>query len=89
MLGYGIHEGLSALKDLGFMAKDNILFLKAFDLSKTIFYHKEGILGLPLYVLAGWYSKPEWIQFIVQYGYTSLMFLFWYKARKTYSYKRI
>ncbi len=82
LLGYGIHEGLSALKDIGYIAKDSIFLSKAFDLSNTILYHKEGVLGLPLYVLFGWYSKPEWVQFIAQYGYTFLMLLLWYKTRK-------
>lgn len=82
LLGYGIHEGLSALKDIGFISKDSIILSKAFDLSNTILYHKEGALGLPLYVLVGWYSKPEWVQFIAQYGYTSLMLLLWYKTKK-------
>ena len=82
LLGYGIHEGLSALKDIGYISIDSIILSKVFDLSNTILNHKEGALGLPLYVLVGWYSKPEWVQFIAQYGYTSLMFLLWYKIRR-------
>lgn len=82
LLGYGIHEGLSALNSLNIIASTNPLFIKVFDLSKTIFYHKEGIIGLPLYVLVGWYSKPEIIQFIVQYVYTFIMFFVWYKESK-------
>lgn len=82
LLGYSIHEGLSTLKDINYIAADSILLSKTFDLSNTILDHKEGILGLPLYVLIGWYSKPEWIQFIAQYGYTSSILLFWYKMRK-------
>lgn len=76
LLGYGIHEGLSALKDAGYLAKDSVLFVKAFDLSKTIFNHKDGILGLPLNVLLGWYSRPEWIQFIAQYSYTAALMVY-------------
>ncbi len=45
----------------------------------SILIYKEGIIGLPLYVLLGWYSKPEWVQFILQYTYTLGMFAFWYK----------
>jgi len=82
LLGYGIHEGLSALKSLNVFASTSPLFIKAFDLSKTIFYHKEGIIGLPLYVLFGWYSKPEIIQFVVQYAYTIIMFSIWHKELK-------
>ena len=87
LLGYGIHEGLSALKDIGYLSKDSFIFVKAFDVSNTIFYHKEGILGLPLYVLIGWYSKPEWVQFIAQYGYTLLMCIFWFKTKNKRKFK--
>lgn len=79
LLGYGIHEGLSALKALGYIASDNILLLKVFDLSKSILGHKEGIIGLPLNVLLGWYSKPEWVQFLAQYSFTTIFLLSWYK----------
>ncbi|MDA3885457.1 MAG: FTR1 family protein [Candidatus Delongbacteria bacterium] len=82
LMGYSIHEGLSAFKALGFIDGSNVIFTKAFDLSKTILYHKEGMLGVPLYVTFGWYSKPEWIQFIVQYGLVSSLFLYWYKIKK-------
>lgn len=82
LLGYGIHEGLSALNSLNILASTSPIFIKAFDLSKTIFYHKEGIIGLPLYVLFGWYSKPEIIQFVVQYVYTFIMFFIWHKELK-------
>ena len=82
LIGYSIHEGLSALKTLEIMDSSHAIYTKAFDLSKTVFYHKEGFIGLPLYVGVGWYSKPEWIQFIVQYGYTALLFTYWYITRK-------
>lgn len=82
LLGYGVHEGLSALKDLGIIASASILLAKAFDVSGTILYHKEGIIGLPLYILFGWYSRPEWIQFVIQYGYTITMLALWNKGRK-------
>ncbi len=80
LLGYSIHEGLSAFKSLGMISADHWIFIKAFDLSSTIFYHKEGIIGLPLYVLFGWYSKPEIIQFVTQYLFTFSMLLFWRKS---------
>jgi len=82
LLGYGIHEGLSAMKDIGYISKDNFLLIKAFNLSKTIFYHKEGIFGLPLYVLFGWHSEPEWMQFLTQYTYSISIFIYWYLKTK-------
>jgi len=78
LFGYSIHEGLSALKDLDYLTSTNLIFTRLFDLSATIFNHKTGLLGIPLYVGLGWYSKPEIIQFVVQYTYTGLVFLFWY-----------
>lgn len=77
LLGYSVHEGLSALKALAVIGSENPLLLKAFDLSGTIFNHKEGLLGLPLYVLFGWYSKPEWIQLALHYSYIIGMFIVW------------
>ena len=76
LLGYSIHEGLSALKDMAILSDKSFLYVKAFDLSATVLNHKEGALGLPLNVLIGWYSKPEWIQFIIQYAYTLGIFAF-------------
>jgi high-affinity iron transporter len=78
LLGYTLHEGFSAMKGYGMIPGENIIFIKAFDISKTIFSHKDGVLGIPLHVVFGWYSKPEWIQFIVQYLYTILVFFFWF-----------
>lgn len=82
LLGYGIHEGLSALKALGKISEDSLILSKAFNLSKTILNHKEGALGVPLYVLFGWYSKPEWVQFIAQYVYTLSIFGLWIKKNR-------
>ncbi len=81
LFGYSIHEGLSAAKSLGWLQESNPVFSKAFNLSETILNHKEGLLGLPLNVILGWYSKPEWIQFILQYSYTFLLFRYWYKRK--------
>lgn len=78
LLGYTLHEGFSALKGYEVISGKSIIFMKAFDVSKTIFSHKDGLVGIPLHVLFGWYSKPEWIQFIIQYLYTTLVLLFWY-----------
>jgi len=78
LIGYSLHEGLSAMKGYALLSKDSLLFGKAFDLSQTMFNHKDGFAGLPLNVLYGWYSKPEWIQFIAQYTYTFGIFIFWF-----------
>ncbi|KAF0223790.1 MAG: hypothetical protein FD133_1937 [Erysipelotrichaceae bacterium] len=77
LLGYAVHEGLSALKSLELISENHILLTKAFDLSGTVFDHKVGILGIGMYVGLGWYSRPEWIQFILQYAYTLGLFLLW------------
>lgn len=82
LVGYGIHEALSAFKDLGVIESGSLIYKKAFDLSGTILNHKEGAVGLLMYVLFGWYSKPEWIQFITQYLYTGAIFLYWCIYRK-------
>lgn len=84
LFGYSIHEGLSAAKNLDWLNEDNIIFNQAFNLSKTVFNHKQGMIGLPLNVLLGWYSKPEWIQFILQYSYTLLLFGYWKRVEKTH-----
>ncbi|MFU8826393.1 MAG: FTR1 family iron permease [Brevefilum sp.] len=83
LLGYSIHEGLSAAKELGMLAAGSPLLLKAFDLSGTIFSHQDGIIGLPLYVTIGWFAKPEWVQFLFHYGLIGFLFLYWYgKTRR-------
>lgn len=77
LLGYSIHEGLSALKEMNILRADNILFTKAFNVYGTVLNHKKGLIGLPLNVLFGWYSKPEWIQLILHYTFTgSLLYYF-------------
>ena len=81
LLGYSVHEGLSAAKELGMIAGESVIFTKAFDLSETVFYHKEGLLGLPMYVAFGWYSKPEVIQFVLQYALTFSLFGYWYSRK--------
>jgi high-affinity iron transporter len=82
LLGYTLHEGFSALKGYEMISGENLIFSKAFDVSKTVFSHKDGIIGIPLHVIFGWYSKPEWIQFIVQYLYTIMIFSFWLRGKK-------
>lgn len=82
LLWYSIHEWLSALKSLNYIDWNNVLLIKVFNLSDTIFFHKEWIIWLPLNVLLWWYSKPEWIQFIIQYTYTIILLIYWYKHAK-------
>ncbi len=82
LVGYSAHEGLSALKAYGQLLGDHVLFTKAFNVSKTVLSHKDGVIGIPLHVLFGWYSKPELVQFIIQYSYTIAMFLTWRRAVK-------
>ncbi len=82
LLGYGIHEGLSAMHELGFLSDGNPLLITLFDLTNTVFYHKEGIVGLPLFILFGWHSKPEILQFAMQYLYTISAFVFWIASSK-------
>lgn len=82
LLGYAFHEGLSAFKDLGLIESTNPIYTKLFDLSSTVLDHKTGALGIPLYVGIGWYSKPEIIQFLIQYLYTFTMFFYWLKHLK-------
>lgn len=83
MLGYSIHEGSEVLKELGYISDSNPLFMKAYNFKDTILDHKNGIIGLPLYVTVGWYSRPEWLQFIVQYGFTISLFTYWYKIKNS------
>lgn len=77
LVGYGIHEGLSALKGYGALDSSSWLFNKAYNCSQGIFSHKTGWIGVPFHVIFGWYSKPEWIQFLIQYAYTIGMFTYW------------
>ena len=83
LLGYAVHEGLSFFKSTGVMLESNPLFIKLYDLKATLLDHKTGAVGIPLYVLFGWYSRPEWIQFVLQYLYTFSLFAVWLRyARK-------
>jgi len=79
LFGYGIHEGLSALLHLGYLKENSVLLTKLFDFSKTILNSKEGGIGIVLNILFGWYSKPEWLQFVLQYLVTFGLFGMWMK----------
>lgn len=82
LLGYSVHEFLSYLKAVEILDSSNILYTKLFDLSDTFLYHKERLLGIVLYATIGWYSKPEVLQFIIQYSYTSYFIYLFIKTRK-------
>jgi high-affinity iron transporter len=77
LLGYSIHEFLSAMKGLGTIAQESRIYIKAFDFGDTLLDHKTGVIGVPLNVLVGWYSRPEWIQLLLHYGYIAGMLLLW------------
>ncbi len=82
MLGYAVHEGLSFFKATGILAESSPLLTKLYDLKDTLLDHKTGAVGIPLYVLFGWYSRPEWIQFVLQYLYTFSLFGVWLRYAK-------
>jgi len=81
MLGYSIHEFLSFLKAEEILSADNILFTKFFDMSDTLLNHKEQLPGILLYASIGWHSKPEVIQFVIQYLYTTSLLYMFFKTR--------
>lgn len=76
LLGYGVHELLSALKTLGPLPADHPLLVKAYQIQGA-WDHKTGLIGLPLNVLVGWYSRPEWLQLGLQITYLVVMGALW------------
>ena len=80
LLGYAVHEFLSALKDLGTTDSGSWVYVKAFNLADTVLDHKTGALGVPLNVLLGWYSRPEWVQACLHYGYVAAMLILWWRT---------
>lgn len=88
ILGYSVHEFLSYLKEITYLPDNHFLLTKFFDASKILsglFDHKTGAIGLPLYVVLGWYSRPEIIQFVIQYGYTGAFLIYWWRKNKYYA----
>jgi high-affinity iron transporter len=81
LLGYSVHEALSAMKGSP-LTEDHFLYIKAFDFSSGILNHKDGWIGLPLHIIFGWYSKPEWLAFILHYGFASSVFTYWHLFNK-------
>ncbi|HEY5138425.1 MAG TPA: hypothetical protein VIJ25_03785, partial [Methylococcales bacterium] len=82
MLGNVFHEGLSAMNALGYLNDGSPFLAKIFDLSGTILNHENGILGLPLNIIFGWASDPQWLQFIAQYAFTAYLFIMWVKENR-------
>ncbi len=82
LLGIVIHEGLSAMLATNLLSSNSPLLIKLFDLSNTVFYHKQGVIGLPLYVFFGWHSKPEILQFLAQYVFTASFLAVWHRIAK-------
>lgn len=69
LLGYGVHEGLAVARDFAWISADSWVYIKAYNLTNTIFDHSQGLFGVFLYVTIGWYSRPEWIQLLVHVAY--------------------
>jgi len=82
MVGYGIHEFLSYLKAASIIDGGSWVYVKLFDLSGTILDHKTEPIGIALYAAAGWYSKPEIVQFVIQYLYTGFLVILFFKSNK-------
>ena len=82
LLGYAVHELLSALKAMEILQGDAAIYTTLFNLSNTILNHKTGVLGIALNVLIGWYSKPEIIQAVVQLGFVGIFLNLWRKNLK-------
>lgn len=77
LLGYAAHELLSALHTAGVLGDDSALLVKAFNAGGSVLDHKTGAVGIALNVLLGWYSRPEWLPFVLHYGYVGVMFVVW------------
>ncbi len=82
MVGYSVHEFLSYLKAESIVDGTSWLYVKLFDLSGTFLDHKTKPLGIALYATVGWYSKPEIIQFVIQYAYTGILAFLFFKTNK-------
>ena len=77
LLGYAVHELISALSVTGAISSDSALLVKVFNFQGSVLDHKAGAIGIALNVLIGWYSRPEWIPFILHYAYVVVMFVLW------------
>jgi high-affinity iron transporter len=82
LFGYSFHEFIAYFKEFNIISNESFIFTKLFDFSGTFLDHKESFVGIMLYALVGWYSKPEVIQFLLQYVYTGIFLYLFLKARK-------
>ncbi|MEI7511350.1 MAG: FTR1 family protein [Candidatus Peregrinibacteria bacterium] len=82
LLGNGVHEAFSILESFGYIDPNNVLLVRAFDFSETLLNHEEGAIGIPLNILFGWHSDPEWIPFLTQYSFVIAFFAYWQKQVK-------
>lgn len=80
---YTIHEWLDVVQNLWWLTTDSLWSKWLFDLSSTIWNHKNGWLWLPLHILVWRYSKPELIQFVTQYSITLLLLWYRYSMHKS------
>jgi len=79
LCGYSIHELLSAFKEIGILSSDSFLFTKVYNFKDTLLDHKTGPLGIFLNIFIGWYSRPEYVQFIFQILYLTGFLSLWKK----------
>ena len=79
LCGYSIHELLSAFKGIGILSSDSFLFTKVYNFKDTLLDHKTGSLGIFLNIFTGWYSRPEYVQFILQIIYLTGFLSLWKK----------
>jgi len=82
LFGYSIHEALPSIISYLDLNESSFYLTKVFDLSTTVFNHKEGVIGLPMNIIFGWYSKPELIQIVFQYLLTISLILLFYSKQK-------
>ncbi len=83
LLGYAIHELLSALAGSGAIPTESALLIRPFNFQNTVLDHKTGAIGIVLNVLIGWYSRPEWIPFVLHYTYIGGMFVLWFRLLRS------
>lgn len=78
MLGYSFHELFSYFKAEQIISSSHWIYTQLFDLSNTFLDHKTQPIGIALYALIGWYSKPEIFQFVMQYVYTGVFLIIFF-----------
>lgn len=81
MLGYSFHELFSYFKAESIIDSGHWIYTKLFDVSDTFLGHKDKAIGIALYATVGWYSKPEVFQFLIQYIYTGVLLVLFFKTK--------